>query len=60
MQPSFVKPNQHEILVGATEELSLRVSVAALVALFDDPEDGRTMLALEANCRRDCGSLGTA
>ena len=48
MQPSFVKPNQHEILVGATEELSLRVSVAALVSvLFDDPEDGRTMLALE-------------
>jgi NAD(P)-dependent dehydrogenase (short-subunit alcohol dehydrogenase family) len=31
--------------VGATEELSLRVSVAALVSvLFDDPEDGRTML----------------
>lgn len=48
MQPSFVKPNQHEILVGATEELSLRVSVAALVSvLFDGPEDGRTMLALE-------------
>ncbi len=48
MQPSFMKPNQHEIGVGATEELSLRVSVAALVSvLFDDPEDGRTMLALE-------------
>ena len=45
MQPSFMKPNQHEIGVGATEELSLRVSVAALVSvLFDDPEDGRTML----------------
>lgn len=43
-----MKPNDHEIRVGATEELSLRVSVAALVSvLFDDPEDGRTMLALE-------------
>jgi hypothetical protein len=43
-----MKPNQHEIGVGATEELSLRVSVAALVSvLFDDPEDGRRMLALE-------------
>jgi hypothetical protein len=40
-------PN-HPIGVGATEELSLRVSVAALVrVLFDGPEDGRTMLALE-------------
>jgi hypothetical protein len=48
MQPSFMQPNQHEIGVGATEELSLRVSVAALVSvLFNDLEDGRTMLALE-------------
>jgi hypothetical protein len=48
MKPSFMKPNDHKIGVGATEELSLRVSVAALVSvLFDDPEDGRTMLALE-------------
>ena len=40
--------NHHEFGVGATEELSLRVSVAALVSvLFDGPEDGRTMLALE-------------
>lgn len=48
MQPSFMKPNHHEIGVGATEELSLRVSVASLVSvLFDGQEDGRTMLALE-------------
>lgn len=34
--------------VGATDALSLRVSVAALVrVLFESPEDGRTMLALE-------------
>ena len=38
----------HPIGVGATEALSLRVSVAALVrVLFGSPEDGRTMLALE-------------
>ncbi len=43
-----MKPNHHDIGVGATEELSLRVSVAALVRLlFDSPEDGRAMLALE-------------
>ncbi len=43
-----MKPDYHEIGVGATEELSLRVSVATLVnVLFDNPEDGRTMLALE-------------
>jgi hypothetical protein len=43
-----MKPNHQEIGVGATEELSLRVSVAALVrVLFDSPEDGRAMLALE-------------
>jgi hypothetical protein len=48
MQPSFMKPNHHKIGVGATEELSLRVSVASLVSvLFDGPEDRRTMLALE-------------
>ncbi len=48
MQPSFMKPNHREIGVGATDELSLRVSVAALVRVqFDCPEDGRTMLALE-------------
>lgn len=48
MQTSLMKPNDHEIGVGATEELSLRVSVAALVSvLFRGPEDGRTMLALE-------------
>jgi hypothetical protein len=43
-----MKADQHEIGVGLTEELSLRVSVAALVSvLFDAPEDGRKMLALE-------------
>jgi hypothetical protein len=48
MQPSFMKPNDQEIGVGATEELSLRVSVAVLISvLFDGPEDGRTMIALE-------------
>lgn len=48
MQPSFEKPKQHEIGVGPTERLSLRVSVAALCrVLFLDPEAGRTMLALE-------------
>jgi hypothetical protein len=42
MRPGLMKPNQDEIGVGATEELSLRVSVAALVSvLFDDPDDGR-------------------
>ena len=38
----------HEIAVGATEELSLRVSVATLVrVLFVNPNTGQTMLALE-------------
>ncbi|HEX6269172.1 MAG TPA: hypothetical protein VFZ43_02965 [Anaerolineales bacterium] len=37
-----------EIGVGATEELSLRVSVATLVSvLFAHPENGKAMLALE-------------
>ncbi len=48
MQRRTTEPDQHEIGVGPTEKLSLRVSVAALVrVLFDTPEDGRTMLALE-------------
>jgi hypothetical protein len=43
-----MKTDPPHIGVGATEELSLRVSVGALVRLlFDSPEDGRTMLALE-------------
>jgi len=43
-----MNPNYDEIEVDATQELSLRVSVAALVSvLFDGPEDGRTILALE-------------
>jgi len=38
----------HEIAVGATEVLSLRVSVATLVrVLFVNPDTGRTTLALE-------------
>jgi hypothetical protein len=37
-----------EIGVGATDELSLRVSVATLVrVLFEHPKDGTTVLALE-------------
>jgi len=37
-----------EIGVGPAKSFSLRVSVAALVSvLFDHPQDGRTMLALE-------------
>jgi hypothetical protein len=43
-----MQTNHHEIEVGATEELSLRVSVGVLVSVFfHNPEDGRTMLALE-------------
>lgn len=43
-----MKAYHHEIRVGATAKLSLRVSVAALVGvLFDDPKSGQTMLALE-------------
>jgi len=50
-----------EIGVGATEELSLRVSVAALIRVwFEHPESGQTMLLLErtataheVNGRRD-------
>ena len=38
----------HEAGVGATDALSLRVSVATLARVqFEAPEDGRTMLALE-------------
>ncbi|HLF74574.1 MAG TPA: hypothetical protein VI524_09520 [Anaerolineales bacterium] len=41
-------PGHPEIGVGATEALSLRVSVGTLVGvLFDDPESGQSMLALE-------------
>jgi hypothetical protein len=44
----FIEPDDHEIGVGAAEGLSLRVSVATLVrVLFDHPENGQTMLALE-------------
>ena len=43
-----MKPHYHQIGVGATEALSLRVSVASLVSMmFNSPEDGRVMLALE-------------
>jgi len=41
-------PNPDEIGVGATGELSLRVSVATLVrVLFKNPNDDELMLALE-------------
>ena len=43
-----MKANHDEIGVGATNDLSLRVSVAALVrVLFENPKDGELMLALE-------------
>lgn len=43
-----MKTNHAEIGVGATEDLSLRVSVATLVrVLFEHPGDGELMLALE-------------
>ena len=41
-------PAKAPIEVGATDELSLRVSVGVLVkVMFRSPEDGREMLALE-------------
>jgi len=43
-----MKPNHEEIGVGATEELSLRVSVATLVrVIFENTTNGEWMLALE-------------
>jgi len=43
-----MKPNQHEIGVAATKELSLRVSVATLVrVVFKHPGNNEWMLALE-------------
>ena len=43
-----MKPNHNEIGVGATADLSLRVSIATLVrVLFEHPKDGEWMLALE-------------
>lgn len=43
-----MKPIHDQIGVGAMEDLSLRVSVATLVrVLFENPEDGILMLALE-------------
>jgi hypothetical protein len=43
-----MKPNHDEIGVGATQDLSLRVSAATLVrVLFENPGDGNLMLALE-------------
>ena len=43
-----MKPNHDEIGVGATENLNLRVSAAALVrVLFEHPRDGEFVLALE-------------
>ena len=52
-----MKPNQHEIGVGATAELSLRVSVAALVSvLFVDPEAGSVNETHEHQVRADSSS----
>src|SRR5688500_121371 len=49
--PSFpmkTKAIVSEVGIGATDELSLRVSVAALVrVLFEHPDDGTLMLAIE-------------
>jgi len=43
-----MKPKHEDIDVGATEDLSLRLSVATLVrVLFEHPRDGELMLALE-------------
>lgn len=43
-----LKPLRSTIGIGATNELSLRVSVATLVrVLFENPRDGKLMLALE-------------
>jgi hypothetical protein len=43
-----LKSPRSNIGIGATDELSLRVSVATLVrALFESPRDGNLMLALE-------------
>ena len=43
-----MKLDHHEIGVGATNELSLRVSVATLVrVLFENPQNDELMLALE-------------
>ena len=47
--------------IGATDELSLRVSVATLVrALFENPSDGRVMLALERKATVSGASTGRA
>jgi hypothetical protein len=51
--PHDLNMKEQDIGVGATNELDLRVSVAALVSvLFDNPEDGQTMLALERTATR--------
>ncbi|MEJ2614706.1 MAG: hypothetical protein P8Z35_07095, partial [Ignavibacteriaceae bacterium] len=40
--------NNHNIDIGATDELSLRVSAGVLVkVLFENPQNGQTMLAFE-------------
>jgi hypothetical protein len=54
------EPTGEDFGVGATEELSLRVSVAALVRLLlTDPKDGRSLLALERKATlQEQGSSG--
>jgi hypothetical protein len=47
-KPLHLPPMKHEPGIGATDELNLRVSVAALVqVLFKHPDSGEQMLALE-------------
>jgi len=39
---------KHDPVIGATDELNLRVSVATYIqVVFPDPQNGKTMLALE-------------
>jgi hypothetical protein len=48
MMPSFSELNGLQIGVGATRDISLRVSVASLIkVLFKNPDNGNIMLALE-------------
>lgn len=48
LPPNRTSDDRAVVGTGATEELSLRVSVASLISVhFESPDDGRTMLALE-------------
>jgi len=51
--------HKHNPGIGATRELSLRVSIATLVrVLFENPEDGEPMLALERKATLPEGESG--